>query len=261
VLAAAGLARDTGHGVVPGPTLLDGPMAGNMAAARLSSLRQAVEVAAGEAPPGWAELPDEVLLDQGHASAALGHALANRVVPTLPGLTEQLAAPGARILDIGTGIGALALALAEEFPHARVTGIDVLARAIALARVEVGQAGPLGERVELRQLDAADLRETAAYDLIGLPAPFLSETALEAALPRVVAALAPGGWVMAGTNPPPAGPLAAAVARWNAARNGGNALTSDDVAARLRDLGLGHVDQRPTVPGGPILVIGQRPAA
>src|ERR1700761_4554397 len=47
VLTAAGLARDTGHGIVPGPALLDGPMAGNMAAARLSSLRQAVEVAAG----------------------------------------------------------------------------------------------------------------------------------------------------------------------------------------------------------------------
>ena len=101
VLAAAGLVQDTGHGVVPGPALLDGPLAGRAAAARLSSLRQAVEVAAGERRPGWSELPDEILLDQGHASAATGHALATRVVPALPGLADRLAAPGRRILDIG----------------------------------------------------------------------------------------------------------------------------------------------------------------
>ena len=259
VLIAAGLAWDTGHGAAPGPALMDGPLAGNMAAARLSSLRQAVEVAAGQGPPGWSELPDEVLLDQGHASAATGHALATRVVPALPGLAGRLAAPGSRILDIGTGVGALALALAQDFPHAHVTGIDVLARAIELARADLRQAGPAAERVELRQQDAADLREPAAYDLVWLPAPFLPETALDAALPPVVAAIAPGGWLVAGTNPPPASPLAGAVARWNAVRNGGNALTADDVAARLPDLGLGHVAQRPTVPGGPILVIGQRP--
>ena len=37
------------------------------------------------------------------------------------------------------------------------------------------------------------------------------------------------------------------------------AQLDDAVAARLRDPGLGHIGQRPTVPGGPILVIGQRP--
>ena len=257
VLAAAGLVQGAGGSVVPGPALLDGPLAGNVAAARLSSLRQAVEVAAGEAPPGWSALPDEVLLDQGHASAATGHALATRLVPTLAGLADRLAAPGSRVLDIGTGVGALALALARELPNTHVTGIDVLARAIELARTELRQAGSLAERVELRQQDVADLREPAAYDLIWLPAPFLPESSLNAALPHIVAAIAPGGWLVAGTNPAPASPLAAAVAQWNAARNGGNALDADTVAARLGELGLGHVGQRPTVPGGPVLVTGQ----
>ena len=194
VLAAAGLVRGTGQGAVPGPALLDGPLAGNAAAARLSSLRQAAEVAAGEAAPGWSALPDEVLLDQGQASAATGQALATRLVPTLAGLAGRLAVPGSRILDIGTGVGALAQALAREFPHARVTGIDVLARAIELARAGLRPAGSLAGRVELRQQDVADLREPAAYDLIWLPAPFLPETTLTAALPRLVDALVPGGW-------------------------------------------------------------------
>jgi SAM-dependent methyltransferase len=263
VLVAAGLVQRTDSGLVPDPALLDGPLAGNAAAARLGALRQAVQVAAGEAAPGWSAQPDEVLLDQGHASAATGYALATRLVPALDGLAERLAAPGARVLDVGTGVGALALALAREFPHVRVTGIDVLVRAIALARAEVtqaelAQAGRLADRVELREQDVADLREPATYDLIWLPAPFLSETTLIAALPGIVDALVPGGWLVAGTNPTPASQLAAAVARWNAARNGGSALDAEAVAARVRELGLGSVGQYPTVPGGPILVTGRR---
>jgi predicted O-methyltransferase YrrM len=257
VLEAIGLVQRAGDGIVPNAALHDGPLAGNAASARLSSLRQAVDAATGVAR-GWAAQPDEVLLDQGHASAATGHALATRLVPTLAGLTGRLAAPGSRVLDIGTGVGALAVALVRELPHIRVTAIDSLDRAVRLARAELEQAGPVAERVELRQQDAADLREREVYDLAWLPAPFLSEESLSASLPHIVDAIAPGGWLVAGTNPAPSGELAAAVARWNAIRNGGNSLDSNRMAATLREFSLGDVDQRPTAPGGPILVVGRR---
>jgi protein-L-isoaspartate O-methyltransferase len=259
VLEAVGLVRRTGDGITPHAALYDGPGAGNTAAARLSSLRQAVGAAAGEIPRGWAAQPDEVLLDQGHASAGTGRALATRLVPALAGVAERLASPGSRVLDVGTGVAALAVALVRELPHIRVTAIDSLDRAVRLARAELGQAGHLAERVELRQQDVADLREPEAYDLIWLPVPFLSEEALNTSLPHLVDAVAPGGWLVAGTNPAPSGELAAAVARWNAIRNGGNSLDSNRIASALRELGLRDVDQHPTVPGGPILVVGQRP--
>src|SRR6201999_3952486 len=107
------------------------------------SMRQAVAAASGEAPAGWDAQSDDVLLDQGRASAGTGHALATRLVPALPGLADRVATAGSRILDIGTGTGALALALAQDLPHVHVTGIDSLERAIRLARRELdgAQAG------------------------------------------------------------------------------------------------------------------------
>jgi release factor glutamine methyltransferase len=55
-----------------------------------------------------------------------------------------------RILDVGVGSGAIALAIKDERPDAKVTGIDVSPDALALAREN---ADRLGLEVELRQGD------------------------------------------------------------------------------------------------------------
>ncbi|WP_051840457.1 SAM-dependent methyltransferase [Streptomyces sp. NRRL F-5126] len=258
VLEAAGLVRREGDGVVTAEALRHGPDTANAASARLSALRQAVDAAVGEGGTGWDSQRDDVLLDQGRASAATGHALVERLVPALPGLADRLAVDGS-VLDIGTGTGALALALAQDLPHVRVTGIDILERAIRLAHRQLdGTDGGLADRIELRHQDAADLRERNTYDLIWLPAPFLSDGALRACLPHVARALRDGGWLVAGTNPEPREPLLAAVARWTATRNGGSAVTADRMAEELERIGFRDLRRILTVPGGPLLVVGRR---
>jgi release factor glutamine methyltransferase len=62
--------------------------------------------------------------------------------------------PEPRILDVGTGSGAIALAIADEHAGARVTGVDVSPEALALARLNAERTGLA---VELRRggLEAA----------------------------------------------------------------------------------------------------------
>jgi len=53
-----------------------------------------------------------------------------------------------RVLDVGTGTGAIALAIADEYPGAQVTGVDTSPEALSLAREN---AELTGLEVELRE--------------------------------------------------------------------------------------------------------------
>lgn len=58
----------------------------------------------------------------------------------------------ARVVDVGTGGGAIAICVAVACPRAEVWATDTSERAVALARVNVRQHG-LGRRVHVRQGD------------------------------------------------------------------------------------------------------------
>jgi protein-L-isoaspartate O-methyltransferase len=260
VLEAARLvARDAEGLTVPPSLLLGAPFA----EAKLSSLRQAAAAAARDRDSvpnqGWALQDDEVLLSQGRASAGTARALATKIVPELTGLAGRLEAAGSRILDIGTGVAAIAITLARAFPRSQVVGIDVLERALNLARAELDDATDVAGRVSLRQLDLADLTEQAGYDLVWLPAPFLSEAALSAGLPRAIDAVRPGGWIIVATNPVPEDPLLLAIGRWTAALNHGSACATDWMTASLTASGLREMRIFPVVRGGPVLLAARRP--
>ena len=86
-----------------------------------------------------------------------------------------------RVIDVGTGTGAIALALADELPGARVVATDASADALALAREN---AELLDLAVELRE---GDLLAGAAgpFDLVVSNPPYVDAAELDALEPEV----------------------------------------------------------------------------
>src|SRR5580658_8454652 len=98
---------------------------------------------------------------------------------------ERCPEPPRSILDLGTGCGAIALALASAFPGARVTAVDASPGALALAAQNAASAG-LSERVTFVESDWFErLPPGSAYDLVVSNPPYLSAAETAAAAPEV----------------------------------------------------------------------------
>lgn len=228
-----------------------------VAAEAAAPVLQAAALLRGDADL-WAGQSDEALLAQGRASAQGAPLMARFVFPALPGLMDALARPGARMLDVGTGVGALATAYAEVFPALTVVGIDVLPRVLALAAGTVA-ASAVADRVVLREQDVGALDESDTYALAWLPAPFVPETPLRAGLHGLATALVPGGWLVMGHGKFGGDPVGDAVGRFKTVAFGGTALDDGEAAALLRKAGFDDVRSLPTPPGAPALTAGRRP--
>ena len=123
------------------------------------------------------------------------------------------------VLDVGTGTGAIALAIADEHPQARVTAIDRSREALELAREN---AVRLGLVIDLLRADLADGLPPGPFDLVVANPPYVDPAELDALEPEVrdweprealvdggqtatLAArardvLAPGGWLVLETH-------------------------------------------------------------
>ena len=206
----------------------------------------------------WVHQPDEALLAQGRASAQGGAAFQRFSLPFMTGLAEALATPGARMLDVGTGVAALAVAYAELFPELTVVGIDVFPRALALAQ-DLLRASAVADRVELREQDVSELTDDATFALAWLPAPFVPEDALRAGVPHVVRSLVPGGWLILGHGKFAEDPLNDALTRFKTVSYGGTPLDGPQAQSLLEQAGLHHVSTFPTPEGAPAITVGRRP--
>jgi release factor glutamine methyltransferase len=87
-----------------------------------------------------------------------------------------------RVLDVGTGSGAVALALARELPDAAVTGVDRSAAALDVARANAARLSIEAEWVESDLLDAVAGRR---FDLIASNPPYVAAAEIEALEPEV----------------------------------------------------------------------------
>ena len=78
-----------------------------------------------------------------------------------------------RVLDLCTGSGAIALALAKELPAAQVIGADVSERALAIARRNA-ERNALADRVTFRQGDLWAAVPGERFDLIVSNPPYIA---------------------------------------------------------------------------------------
>lgn len=137
------------------------------------------------------------------------------VEEALPRLTGA-----ARVLDVGTGSGALAIALAHERPECRVTAIDLSPAALAVA-AENACSNKVAERIDFEPGDLAAL-PAGPFDLIVANPPYIPSgelvtlmaevrdfephlaldggsdgfDAYRALVRQADAVLAPGGWML-----------------------------------------------------------------
>jgi release factor glutamine methyltransferase len=100
--------------------------------------------------------------------------LVERCLALLEGAEEP------RVLDVGAGSGAIALAIADEHPGARVTAVDTSAEALALAGENAKRTGL---RIELREggFDTA----AEGWDLVVSNPPYVTPDEIETLEPEV----------------------------------------------------------------------------
>jgi ribosomal protein L3 glutamine methyltransferase len=87
-----------------------------------------------------------------------------------------------RILDLCTGSGCMAIALARAFPKARVEAVDISDEALAVARINV-RRHRLTKRVRLVRSDLFERLRGRRYDLIVSNPPYVAEGEMKT-LPR-----------------------------------------------------------------------------
>jgi release factor glutamine methyltransferase len=134
-----------------------------------------------------------------------------RALEHLNGMSEPA------VLDVGTGTGAIALAIVDEHPRARVTAIDTSSDALALARENLDLLGING-RVRLVEHDLTEGLGRDEFDLVVSNPPYVEPEDIETLQPEVrdweprialvahgataavaraaTEALRPGGWVV-----------------------------------------------------------------
>jgi SAM-dependent methyltransferase len=197
---------------------------------------------------GWS-YTDPALLD--------GIGRASMMMPGLLSAAPELANVTS-LLDIGTGVGWLAVAATQTWPDSNVVGVDVWEPSLDIARRNVKGAN-LEDRIELRKQDLIDIDDVERFDCVWFPTFFFSRETIVDALPKLRTALTSGGHVVLAHPEPPPDPLVQATNRLRTIRDGGSALDSDGAAQLLRDAGYDDVHPIPRTTPVPIgFVIGRK---
>ncbi|GAA3231747.1 class I SAM-dependent methyltransferase [Actinocorallia longicatena] len=248
LLGTVGLCErlDSGWGPSPGfAALLAEPGALERLALR-AAVRSVAEVTPSPAAERLAEARRGVALLREH------------VLPMLPGLAERLSRPGAAVLDARAGTGEGPAAWAEAFPRVRVVGIEPSQRRRALAAETLRISGT-GGRVCVLASDLDLLAEEEAFDAVRVPSSGIAPAVLFAALPRLLRALRPDGWLVVQVPGYGEGEHADAMTRWRIVRAGGTPDGPADVMDELERAGFTRLSRpEPPIPLPFAVVVARR---
>ena len=126
-----------------------------------------------------------------------------------------------RIVDVGTGSGCIALALAKELPRAEIHATDISSAALEIARANAARL-QLEARVQFHQTDLLQGLERGEFDLVVSNPPYVGESeedqvqlevrkyeprnavfagatgleVIERLIPQARESLKPGGWLV-----------------------------------------------------------------
>ena len=169
----------------------------------------------------------------------------------------------ARVLDVGTGSGAIALAVADEIPDAEVTGTDTSPAALEVARANAERLG-LTERVRFAEGTLPD--DGDGLDLILANLPYVAERDWASLQPEVTQ-YEPRSALLAGPDGldayraliPECSP---GLSRYAERMRGALAVEVGEgqapaVAELMRDAGFGEVETRRDLAGIERVVIGR----
>lgn len=92
---------------------------------------------------------------------------------TLLGAWAEMERNDGKVLDIGTGTGLIALMMAQRYPEAKVTAIDIDEMAVSQA-VENVQGSSFADRIEVFQADVNTFEPTEMFDSIVCNPPFFN---------------------------------------------------------------------------------------
>lgn len=130
-------------------------------------------------------------------------------------------APALRLADVGTGSGAIALALARELPSAEIYATEISAEALEVARANAARH-ELTPRISFRRADLLSGLPFESFDFVVSNPPYVGESeadsvqlevrkfeprnavfagptgleVIERLIPQAHGALAPGGWLV-----------------------------------------------------------------
>jgi release factor glutamine methyltransferase len=148
-----------------------------------------------------------------------------------------------RMLDVGTGSGCIALALAKEFPGAEIHATDISTSALEIARANAARH-QFGGRIRFHEADLLQGLNLRDLDFVVSNPPYVGESeedhvqldvrrfeprnavfagpvgdeVITRLLPQAQAALRPGGWLILEVSGTIAGPVEKLLAGWDEVR-------------------------------------------